>query len=360
MDINAQVAKITRETIVPNLFDQVSIASPFAMATLREAEEWRSGKHDELIIKTAKSNQGGLFGIGEKLPSTRDTNRARMQFSIKGLEKPIVVDDIEVLLNKGKEQVLDAVVTEVDSMGRDLMEDFAEQLYTGTGAGDEWTGISVVADDGTNYGTYGNLSRTTYSSLNGYYAAAIGTLALSDLATGFDSVEKGNSGPTAVYTTKSIWSDYEALLTPTVAANYSAKGAPMMSADGAIGDSLSLRGTQGFQYLTYRGVPLMKDEAATSGKMFLVNTRKEGKRRNFGAIMADLKRTGNKKYSTTNFKMKDGMPKGTFGSRTAPRGFNFRDMMSPVDQLAEVGYLMFVGEFESAQPRTQGQLLGIS
>lgn len=355
MTINDQVAKITRETIVPSLFDQVSINSPFLLMTLKGAKKWLSGKSDELPIKTAKSSQGGTFGIGAKLPSNRTTNRDCMVFNIKGIEKPIVIDDIEHLLNQGAEQVLDAVVTESDSMKVDLLDDLADQIYGGTGSGDDWTGFQVAADDATNYGTYGSLSRISIPALNGYYAASVGALTLAVMATAADATSKGGSHTRFTYTTKSLWSSYEALSTPTVNANYTAQGAPMMTDSGVVSNPIALNGAQGFQFLSYRGRPVVSDEKCQSGRMYLVNDQDLGKRLAFGAVMADMSKVG-PEYSTVNFQNTDGKAEGTFGARKAPLGFNFRDLMNPVDQLSKVGYIMFLGEFEAAQPRLQGQL----
>lgn len=359
MTINDQVGSITRTRVIPTVFDQVSIKSAFLINTLAKAADWTSGKSIEVPVKVAKSTTGGGFGIGTRLDSDRQTNRKLMNFAISGNYKPVVIDDIEAFLNQGAEQVLNAVTTEVDSMAADLMDDMADQLYVGTGSGLDWQSIDVVADDGTNYGTYGTLSRTTHDSLDGYYLASAGALTLGKLATAWDGTERGDAGPTETYTTKTLWSAYEDLNTPTVSANYSATGGSVMAADGTVGSRVGMRGQQGFEFLTFRGTPIFKDEACPSGRMYLVNSDTNGKFANFGAVMADLSSLG-AKYRTVNFKNTDGKAKGTFGSRTAPKGFNFRDMMSPTDQLAEVGYLIMAGNFIGGQPNLQGQMRGLT
>lgn len=349
MTLSEQVATITRSHYVPTLFDTVSIKSALMAKILTSAIEWTSGKDIQVPVKLAKSTTGGLFGIGTRLPTDRQNNRKLMQFELKGIEKPVVIDKIEKFLNKGVEQVLDAVSTEIDSMGVDLMDDFIDQIYSGTGSGLEFNSLDNAADDGTNYGTYGTLSRTTYDSLEGYYLASAGALTLGKMATAFDGTERGDAGPTEIYTTKALWSAYEDLNTPTVNANYTTSGA----------QKLMLGGNLGFQYLAFRGVPVLKDEACPSGRMYLVNSQSNGKLANFGAVMADLSSLGSE-FSTVNFSNTDGAPEGTFGSRKAPRGFNFRDMMSPVDMLAEVGYLIFSGNIIAAQPNLQGQMRGLT
>lgn len=359
MVFSSQVTSVTRTFIVPEIFSQINLGSPFLFQTLAEAKDWDTGTAYELPIKYAISTNGGVTGIADQLDSNRQTNRTKMTFQPKSAYKPVVVADIEVELNKGDERVISLVAAEMHSQAQDLCENQADYLYGGTGAGDEWDSIVNAADDGTNYSTYGGLSRTTYPALDGYYIAAVGAQTLAKLATAYDAVEKGTDSPTGMFTTKSLWSGYEALLTPTTQAHYSALGDQVasMTPDGIVVGRNALSGTQGFKALTYRGTPYMKDEHCPSGKIFLVNTRNEGKFRNFG-YAAITRTSGN--FSRKNFAMKAGDPQGTFGSSKIPKGFNFRDMMSPVDQLSEVGYLLFDGNFLAAQPRLQGQMVGVT
>lgn len=359
MTFSAQVTSVTREFIVPDLFSQVNVGSPLALMLLSEATAWTSGTSYDIIVKYAESTNGGVTGIADQLDSNRQDNRTKMRFEPKSIYKPVVVADIEVVLNQGDERVLDLVQTEMSSQLADLLEDFADQAYIGTGSGNQWNSVSTAADDGTNYATYGSLSRTTYPSLDGYYLASTGSLTLAKMATAYDAVTKGSDHPTGIFTTKALWSVYEALLTPTVSARYTSEGDQMasMSPNGIVVGKTGLSGTQGFRAVTYRGTPVMSDEHCPSGKMFLLNTRKTGRFPNFG--LAGIKRT-QAQYKTVNFDKKDGSPTGTFGSSRVPKGFNFRDLMQPVDQLAEVGYLLTDGEILAAEPRLQGQLTGVT
>jgi hypothetical protein len=359
MQFSEQVTSITRTYVLPEVFSQVSLGSPLLVASMAEAKEWTTGTAYEIPIKYAKSTNGGATGIADQLDSDRETNRTKMSFQPRAYYKPVVVADIEVELNMGDERVLELLTTEITSQAADLCEGMADMVYTGTGSGNQWSSISMAADDGTNYSTYGTLSRTTYAALDGYYLASTGSLTLAKLATAYDDVEKGTDSPTGIFTTKALWSVYEALLTPTVHANYTAVGNQMasMTPDGIVMGKEGLSGTQGFRAVTYRGTPMMKDEHCPSGNLFLVNTRMAGKFRNFG--LAGINLSG-AEYKTVNFSQTEGSPLGTFGSRKAPNGFNFRDMMSPVDQLAKVGYLLMNGEFISAEPRLQGRMVGVT
>lgn len=359
MTFSEQVTSVTRTYIVPDLFSQVNLGSPLFLMAAAEAQEWTTGTSYEIIVKYAESTNGGVTGIADQLDSNRQDNRTRMSFQPHAIYKPVVVADIEVELNKGDERVLDLLATEMQSQMADLCEDASDQIYSGTGAGNQWDSLSMAADDGTNYATYGGLSRTTYTALEGYYLASTGSLTLAKMATAEDAVEKGTDASTGIFTTKALWSVYETLLTPTVNAFYTSSGSQMasMTPDGIVMGKEGLSGTQGFRAVTYRGIPVMKDEHCPSGQMYFVNSKKTGKFRNFG--LAGINRSG-AEYKTVNFSKKDGSPTGTFGSKTVPNGFNFRDMMSPVDQLARVGYLLLDGDYLAAEPRLQGRMVGVT
>jgi hypothetical protein len=226
----------------------------------------------------------------------------------------------------------------------------AQNLYTGTGAGNSWDSLYNAADDGTNFPTYGGLSRTTYTSLKGYYLAGAGALTLAKMATAYDAVTVGMDTPDIIATTKALWSTYESLLQPTVRAGYTMNGYPRMNAFGMVSRTEGLAGEGGFNVLFFRGTPVVKDEQVPSGKMFFINTNYFGFK---GINVAGLKQVNFKKSN-------DGVPAGVPGRVPSTRGFNFRDMMSPVDQLAEIGHIIYAGNFIAENPRLQGQMVGLS
>lgn len=360
MQFSSQVTSVTREYIVPNVFSQINLSSVLAVLLLAEGSEWTSGTRFELPIKYALSTNGGNTGIADQLDSDRQTNRTRMQFNPYRTYKPVVIATIEQHLNRGDERVVDMLSAEIHSQTQDLMEFWADQVFGGSGAGDEWVGVQVAADDATNFASYGALSRTTYPALDGYYLASTGSLTLAKMATAYDATEKGQDSATIIPTTKALWSAYEALNTPTVHANYTAMGSDMVSIspDGMVVSRGGLSGGQGFRALTYRGTPVVKDEHCPNGKMFLLNTRKNGSFRNLG--LAAIDESGESMFGKINFENEGGDPKGTFGSRKAPKGFAFRELQMPANQLANVGYVLIEGTIAAGEPRLQGQMTGVT
>lgn len=355
MIFNEAVTTTTREYILPKVFDQVTTGTPGLMTFLQTAksmDQWLSGTSYQFPIKYTDTTNGGNIGIADKLDTDRQNVRVRTNFTLKATYKPVVVAIAETTVNMGDEQIVNLLDTEFDSQAQSLMNNMAQNLYTGNGTGNDWDSLANAAADSTLFATYGGLSRATYTAWSGYYLASTGALTLAKLATADDAVTIGVDSPDLALTTKAIWSTYESLLTPSVRANFSTSGYPRMNAWGGVPASQGLGGQQGFVYLTFRGTPIAKDEQVPSGKFFLCNTK------GFGFVGFDYKDSN---IIKANFrKTSDAVPSGVPGNVKSTRGFQFREMMAPVDQLTKVGFLLYAGNFIATEPRLQGQLAGTS
>jgi len=352
MIFNTAVTTTTREFILKKVYDQVTTGTPGLMTFLQKPKEWTSGTSYKFAIKYQDTTNGGNMGIADKLDTDRQNVRVQAEFYLKAANKPVVVAIAETTVNMGDEQIVNLLDTEFDSQAQSLMTLMAQNLYTGNGVGNEWDSLNNAASDSTLFSSYGALSRSTYSVWSGYYLASAGALTLAKLATSHDGTTVGVDSPDLSFTTKAIWSTYESLLTPSVRANFSTSGYPKMNAWGGVPTGPTLGGSQGFVYLTFRGTPIAKDEQVPSGKMFLVNSKAFG----FVGFNYD-----DPNMMTANFKQtSDAVPSGVPGNVKSTRGFQFRKMMSPVDQLTNVGYLIYAGDFVATACRLNGQMAGLS
>lgn len=356
MIFNAAVTTTTRDFIVKRVYDQVTTGTPGLMTFLQKKiqpnGEWLSGTSYKFAIKYQDTTNGGNMGIADKLDTDRQNVRVQANFNLKAANKPVVVAIAETTANMGDEQIVNLLDTEFDSQGQSLMTLMAQNLYTGNGTGNDWDSLANAAADSTLFATYGDLSRSTYTAWSGYYLASTGALTLAKLATASDAVTIGVDEPDLALTTKSIWSTYESLLTPTVRANFSTSGYPRMNAWGGVPSTPGLGGQQGFVYLTFRGTPIAKDEQVPSGKFFFTNTK------NFGFVGFNYE---DKNITTANFRnTTDAVPAGVPGNVKSTRGFQFRTLMQPVDQLTNVGYLIYAGNFMATECRLQGQMAAVT
>lgn len=353
MIFNQAVTTTTREYIIPKVYDQVTTGTPGLMTFLQKPlKEWTTGTSFKFPIKYQDTTNGGNMGIADRLDTDRQNVRVFAEFNLKAAYKPVVVATAEVTANMGDERIVDLLDTEFDSQAQSLMTLMAQNLWTGNGTGNDWDSAYNAASDSTLFASYGGLSRSTYTAWSGYYLASTGALTLAKLATAYDAVTKGTDVPDFLCTTKSLWSVYESLQTPTVRANYATNGYPKMNAWGGVPNNPGFGGDNGYVYLSFRGSAIAKDEQIPSGQFYLLNTK------TFGFVGFNYE---DDNIMTANFKKtSDGVPTGVPGNVKSTRGFQFRRMMSPVDQLTKVGYLIYAGNFLATQSRLQGQLAGAS
>lgn len=360
---SSAVTTVTRTKIIPKCYDIISKGSPVLAQMLSNAKDWADGNKSggtkyEFPVTYKMPTTGGFVGYADKLDSSREDTRVTASFEPKMCHQPVVLADLETTLNQGDERVISLLDIEFDTAAKAILDKMGTGLYTGTGIGNSMDSLANAADDSTNYATYGGLARATYAGMKGYYLASAGALTLNKMATAYDAVETGTEKPTVIATTKALWSGFEALLSPTVRMGYSGSGYPRMDRYGFIGgNAQAFQGNIGFDTLFFRGTPVVKDDYCPSGKMFLLNMNYIGFK---GITLKDS--SGSKKYETLNFKRSgnDETPNGVIGRNPSTRGFQFRIMMSPVDQLTEVGYLLYAGNVIAEQARLQGQMAGLS
>lgn len=346
MDFSNFVTTVTREQIVPKVFDSVLNGNVGLMRLLGNAKSWGSGYRLDIPIKYQKTTTGGLVGIGGNLDTSRQNTRVKMQFDPKRRHKPVVLDDIEVQLNKGDERVLDLLATEMDSIAQDIIDTAGDDLYSGTGAGEAFDSVLNASDDSTNFSTYGSLARATYSTLNGYLATGIGALALSDFSTAYNSVKVGSQKPTVMLADTTSWTAYEGLLQPTVRAGYEAQGMPQVTRTGTVPARRALQGEIGFDALWYRGTPVVEDEKVTSGYVFFLNENY------FSFYGIDVDEYEKVNISEANVDGPQSMP--------VPSGLNWTGLLRSPSQPATVGHFYVIGNFVATDPRRAGNLQGIT
>ena len=346
MQFSATVTTVTREQIVPKVYDTILKGNVGLLRLLGNAKTWGSGYRMDIPIKYQKSTVGGLVGLGGTLDTDRSVTRVKMQFEPKRRHKPVVIDDIERQLNKGDEQVLMLLAVEMDSVAEDLLDDAGSDLYGGNGSGDQFDSIENAADDATNYSTYGSLARATYTSLNGYLSTAIATLALSDLSTAWNSTKVGADKPSLALADVTSWTAYEGLLQPTVKAGYDANGFPQVTRTGQIPSQRALGGEIGFDSIFYRGTPIVEDEKCPSGEMKVLNERY------FNFYGIDIDEYEKINISADNIDGPQSVPN--------PRGFNWSGLIRSAAQPAEVGHLYVIGNYVGTDPRRSGSLEGIT
>jgi hypothetical protein len=316
-----------------------------------------NGKLHDITVKITDSGLGEFFIGLETLNNSASDTTITLSYAHNAFTQPIVLPMLESFANTGEEGTINLDVFKLEEAVGEAVQKLGAAVY-GTGSGNQFLGLEAIVDDGTNASTIGGQSRSTYSALNATVTASGGTLTLAKLATLEDTISaSGNDTetPNLNLTTKTGWSLYEELLSPTVTHEYQSAGYPVLPiSGGSIQRTPTIAYGSGFTALAYRGKPVIKDDKATSGVWYMLNERYlEWRGRN----------TVPAKYQGKLTKVDLGTPSTTEGVMAAPtanHGWFFQEMQMMPNQAGMSGRYYVIGQVVTSQPRRHGKLTGIT
>ncbi len=316
------------------------------------------GKTYDYTIKITDSGLGEFYTGLETLASTASNTTITLSYAHTAFAQPIVIPMLEAFANGGETGTIDLTAFKIEEAGGEAVQRLGSAAY-GTGSNGQPLGLGAIVDDGTDVTSIGGQSRSTYSALNATRTASGGTLTLAKLATLFSAISAAgieSESPTINVTTKAVFDLYESLLTPSVRAEYSSIGynqLPVRSAQMYKGGA-DLKGAAGFTAMTYRGVPVIADDACTSGNWFMLNER---------YIDWRGRTTVPSKFAGKISKVDLGTPSTVEGVMAAPtnsHGWFFQELQMLPNQAGMVGRYHVIGQMCTSQPRRQGRLTGIT
>jgi len=188
--------------------------------------------------------------------------------------------------------------------------------------------------DGTSVATYGGQDRGTYTTLNATKTSSGGSLSLDKMETLHNAVTSGSQAPTLGVCNETVWALYSKLLQPQERINKDA------------GFVKGMRSGTGFVGLDFKGIPVLKDEKATSGVLFFLNE-------NF----LDFYALPFAKAKPVNF---TSTIDGNDYSSVKGLGFAWTDWIIPSNQASVVSHIYFSGQHVSQNPKRCGKLTGIT
>ncbi len=295
---------------------------------------WSSGARLEIPTQVSGRTQGGSYSGADTFGTAQEDVRKKFVIDPSQYYWSATITGIQAAANRGKRAIVDLMTEEFRSVGHALKDQMGEDLY-GDGTGNSskaLTGLISHVDDGTNVGTYQNLSRTTYPKLKSTLTAQSGALGLDDLAADFDAAQVGDDQPTLGVTTPAVFSIYEALLTAnqryTIVQNTDRF---RLTAAGI--EKAGIVSNAGFTGLMFRGMPIISDEKCPSGNLFMLNEN-----------YLDL------------YEME---PDPNFVKGTT-EGFAWTGWKKPTNQDVITGQLLWYGELVGTQPRKHARRTGIT
>lgn len=335
-----RLTSITNKVLLPKVVDTILGSNVFATRMLTRAQRW-VGRTIEKTIKVSKSTQGSSFSGFDTFSTTATDNRQTLSFEPKFYEIPVVIPLTELSINESDpNRVADLAAIQMASQAEDMADSIGTMFYgDGTGNSSKDTlGLEAIVDDGTNAGTYGGLTRSSFDTLDSTVTASGGTLTLAKMATLYNAITSGSVKPTIGSCTETIFSLYEQLLQPT---ERIAKTVPEMRG--------GLVGGTGFTGLFYKGFPIVADEKATSGVLYFLNED-----------FLEWRGLPMSKVGTEPVQFKVTDIEGNDYTNVTGLGFSWSGWIKPSNAASLIGHIYLGGELWSSNPKRQGKLTGVT
>ena len=329
--LSAFATTTTQTRLLPKAVDNILNGNVLAMRLMKSPKSWRGGTSIDIAVNLSDITAVGSYFGFDTFNVTQENIRQRAVFNPSQMYVSIPISGIQKAVNQGEPAVINLLAEEIAWRTKRLKDEFGTQLYLdGTGnSSKDILGLVAAVDDATNVVTYGGLSRNTYTNWRATLTAQSGSLSLANLASDFDAAQRGDEVPTIMVTTPAVFSIYEALLTPTVSHQFSMNDFRMTS-DGMARVGGTIAANQGFRALTFRGIPFVADEKATSGNIFTLNENH---------------------LSFYTIPQVD---------RQMMNGFGWTGFKEPANQDAIVGELLWYGQLITDSPRTHARRTGVT
>jgi|GEM_PF-2180350 len=244
---------------------------------ISQGEEFE-GKTEDVTYDIAADTQGQFFTSLETLNSSAVSTAVTASFAHTAYTQPVVSIMLESFANVGSLGIINLDTYKYEKAAATALTTLGSAIY-GDGTANQPLGLKAIIDDGTNVATIGGLSRSTYTSLESVLTAySSGKLTLGTMAAQYDSgfgPGLAEESPNVGFTTTSIFSDYEQLLTPFVRQSYRDVGYDKMRTRDRYPqrNQGELRSAAGFNALSYRDTYIIRDFYATQQMLWFIDEK---------------------------------------------------------------------------------------
>ena len=260
------ITAVTVNEIVPELVDNYYKVSPAFVLIFKgdTVRPFPGGNQIQQPIQYAPL-KAGAFAPGGTFDISYVNTDTAMVFNVKYYYANVTIQGTQLPLNRGTNAAMSFVEEKMVNGSQALAQALASDLY-GDGQGTVTSQIAIdgllaAYDDGTNYPSYGGLSRAAIGSganvgINGYYANIAGPLSIPALQKAYGQATFGNRQPNLIATTQSIYNQLYNKMVPAQ----------------RVMDTTSDLYSIGFQALRFNNQRLVVDQYVPAGDVFGMNT----------------------------------------------------------------------------------------
>jgi hypothetical protein len=256
----------TNKFIVPRMVDEVYKSSPlFTRLRSKNMERFEGGSTIRHPIMYAKL-KGGPFTRGGSFDTSYVQTDTALEVNVKYYYVNVTLFGIDNVLNRGPEAAMSLVEAKmVNASGRmaDLLG--TDIFLDGQGTNSSpiaLDGLDASIDDGSNYTTYGGITRTDVSSaassgINAYVVNSQGTLTLAAVQTAYGSAWFGREHVDLIVCPQTVWDIFWNKIQPQQRFREESSDVAKI----------------GFQAMRYNGASVTVDQLCPTGVMWGLNTK---------------------------------------------------------------------------------------
>lgn len=165
-------------------------------------------------LSFAENANGGWYSGYDVLPVSPSDVISAAEFNIKQLAVPVIISGLEKLQNSGKEGLIDLMESRVKVAEATMANLISDGLYSdGTGSGGkELTGLDAAVPQDPTTGTYGGISRVSYtfwrSQLNDPGSTPTSTTIQGEMNELWASCCRGSDRPDLIMAGSTVWATY--------------------------------------------------------------------------------------------------------------------------------------------------------
>ena len=354
----SRVNDLGLQKIYAKVVDQVLNSATYYSRVVSKGKPFE-GKTEDVVYDIAADTQGQYFTGLETLNSAAVSTTVTGSYAHTAFTQPQVSIMLESFANSGSLGVIKLDDFKFEKAAAQAIQTLGASVYS-DGTGNQPLGLGQIVNDS---GSVGGLARATYSALNATVTASGGTLTLAKMATLWDAVSAAGlmgEEPNIGLTTKTVWSLYEQLLTPNVRTSYNEAGYPALAVRGdfMMRNKAELKNAAGFTALSYRGMPIIKDDAATSGVLFFLNEKYfDWKGR---TIVPDMYKDVLEKVNLGTMSAYEGTGAEAAMLPSEYNGWFYQKPLTIPDQAGRIARFYVIGQMVPRSFRRQGKLTGIT
>lgn len=362
MALSNRVDIATKDGYVPMVADAITtgyavlpmrlFANPKKFTGARVVQPWQ-------VVAPA---QGGNYSGSEEFSVADEDLEIKGLFEHRNIYHTIAITGDDLDRNNTEGQVIDLLKLKMEQLQQALGDKIATDFWSdGTANGNKQVlGIVAAISQASDVANYGGQSRSAYSALDCQQTASGGTLTFDNMRTVYRNCVEGPNMPTLILTTPTVWDLFESLVLPTQSLNVSNVAPSQVTAFGRTArqsmmqGGTGLHGISGFTALTWKGVPIVGDEKATSQTMYFIN---EDTMKWYGMPKRLI---GNDGFRSTGINVPTTLSGTQLKTKLKDVGMSATDWVRPVKQDAYFLTMILKGSVISSNPRYNGKLTDIT